>query len=428
MAILKETNERLRNWSGNLEYSSKNFHCPNTIEEVRQIVNQCQKITALGSRHSFSRIADNHENQISLENLNKIVSINRESLTVTVEAGMRYGELAGYLQQNGYALHNLASLPHINIAGAVSTATHGSGLTNGNLSTAVSAIEFVNADGESVTLSKQNDGELFNAVVVGLGAFGIITKITLDIEPTFDMKQVVYCNLPMKELENNFTAIMSSGYSVSLFTDWQNKNIKEVWIKSRVDDDTTTANSEFYGAKPADRNLHPIETESAEKCTEQMGVAAPWFEIMPHFKLEFTPSSGRELQSEYFVPIEYAYEAMTALEELREQILPYILISEIRTIKADDLWMSPCYRQTCAAFHTTWKQEVNAVMNLLPLIEEKLSPFNAQPHFAKLFTMSPKVIQSRYKKFNEFRDLINEYDPKGKFRNEFLEKIFTSGN
>lgn len=417
------TNKHLTNWAGNLEYSTDNVHYPKTVEQVQEVVKKLNKLKALGSRHSFSKIADSTENQVSLKELNKVVLLDKASNTVTIEAGMRYGELAPYLHENGYALHNLASLPHISIAGACATATHGSGVKNGNLSTGVSAIEFVNAAGDVVTLSKEKDSEQFYGAVVGLGALGIVTKLTLDLQPTFNMKQVVYRNLPMKELEKNFYAILSGGYSVSLFTDWKNKNINEVWIKTRVDDgDTTPAAPEFFGARLATQNMHPVEDQSAETVTEQMGVRGPWFERMPHFKMGFKPSTGKELQSEYFVPIVHAYEAMIAIEKLHEKITPHLFISEIRTIKADNFWMSPCYKKDCVTFHTTWKQEVDTVNSLMPLIEEQLAPFNPIPHWAKLFTMSPTVLQSRYEKIADFKQMVNHYDPYGKFRNEFLNR------
>ena len=237
------------------------------------------------------------------------------------------------------------------------------------------------------------------------------------------MAQVVYRNLPMQELEKNFDAIVSSGYSVSLFTDWKNKNINEVWVKSRADGKgLSPAPAELFGAKAATQNMHPIETESAENCTEQMGVPGAWYERMPHFKMGFKPSAGKELQGEYFVPIEHAYEAIMAIEELHEKITPNLFISEIRTIAADEFWMSPCYKQTCVAIHTTWKQEVDEVMKLIPLLEEQLGPFNAKPHWAKLFTMPSLGLQSRYAKLADFKQLVNQYDPNGKFRNEFLSR------
>lgn len=411
----------LKNWAGNLEYGTGNVHYPSTVEEVQQVIKKCDKLKALGSRHSFNTIADSNANLLSLDKLNKLVSLNKDSNTVTVEAGMKYGELAPYLHQQGFALHNLASLPHISIAGAIATATHGSGVTNGNLSTAVSAMEFVNAKGEVISLSKQKDGDEFNGAVVGLGALGVITKVTLNLLPTFEMKQVVYRNLAISVLKDNFAAIQAAGYSVSLFTDWKNKNINEVWVKRKADASSTAAPVELFGAKLADKNLHPIETESAENCTDQMDIPAPWFERMPHFKMGFKPSAGKELQAEYFVPIEHAYDAIMAMEALHEKTTPHLFISEIRTIAADDLWMSPCHKQTCIALHTTWKQEIPEVMRLLPLVEEQLAPFNAKPHWAKLFAIAPTTLQSRYAQLAPFKELVKQHDPDGKFRNDFLE-------
>jgi xylitol oxidase len=421
--IAQAGNEPLINWAGNLKYSTANVHYPKTIEEVQAVVKKCDKLKALGSRHSFNRIADSKENQISLKEMNKVVSLDKKANTITLEGGARYGEFAAYLHENGYALPNLASLPHITVVGACATATHGSGVKNGNLSTSVSAIEFVNAAGEVVTLSKQKDGDAFYGAVVGLGALGVVTKITLDLLPTFDMKQVVYRNLPLQELKHNFDDIQSRGYSVSLFTDWKNKNINEVWIKSRVEKgDVAASDLELYGARPATQNMHPVEDQSAENVTEQMGIPGPWYDRMAHFKMGFTPSTGKELQSEYFVPIEHAYAAMMAIEELHEKISPHLFISEIRTINADNFWMSPCYKKTCVAFHTTWKQDVDTVMGLLPLMEAQLAPFNPIPHWAKLFTMSPAVVQSKYEKLTDFKQLVARHDPDGKFRNEFLAK------
>jgi xylitol oxidase len=414
--------QHIKNWAGNLEYSTDKIHYPETVEQVQDVVRRVSKLRALGSQHSFNTIADSKDNLVSSKKLNKIISIDKSQNTVTVEAGIKYGELVQYLHDNGHALHNLASLPHISIAGSIATATHGSGVKNGNLATSVSAIEFVNAAGEVVRLSRK-DGDVFNGAVVGLGALGVVTKVTLDLLPTFNMKQVVYRNMPMDALKDNFLAIMSAGYSVSLFTDWSDHNINEVWIKSRESgDETGSAQAEFYGAKPADKNMHPVEDQPAESCTEQMGVPGAWFERMPHFKMGFTPSTGVELQSEYFVPLENGYEAMMAVEKLHEKITPHLFISEIRTIAADDLWMSPCYKKACVAIHTTWKQEWDAVMELLPQLEEQLAPFHPRPHWGKLFTIKPPVLQERIERLGDFKELIKQHDPDGKFRNDFLEK------
>jgi xylitol oxidase len=414
------------NWAGNITYSTDQVHYPESVEQVQETVRSLSKIKGLGSRHSFNTIADSPENLISLQYLNQVVALDRSGHTVTVEGGMRYGELAPYLQQQGYALPNLASLPHISIAGACATATHGSGIYNGNLATAVSALELVNAAGDIVSLSREKDGELFKGAVVNLGALGIVTKVTLDLQPTFNMKQVVYRNLPMGELEKNFLAVMSGGYSVSLFTTWRNRSINQVWVKSVDGDNASVAAPEFFGATLATQHLHPLEELSPENATAQMGIPGAWYERLPHFKMGFKPSAGAELQSEYFVPVEAGYEAMMALEKLHDKIGLYLFVSEIRAIAADELWLSPCYKKACIAFHFTWKQEWEVVRHLLPLIEEVLTPYNAQPHWGKLFTMDPAVLQSRFEKLADFKEMTHQYDPNGKFRNAFLAKYFYS--
>ncbi|HEY4197162.1 MAG TPA: FAD-binding protein [Mucilaginibacter sp.] len=413
---------RLKNWSENLTFSTDNVQYPKTVEEVQQIVKIHPKLKALGTRHCFNNIADSKDDLLSTKELNKVVSLDAKAHTVTVEGGIKYGELAPYLHQHGFALHNLASLPHISVAGSITTATHGSGIKNGNLSSAVRGLEIVLADGSIVHLSKASDPEKLNAAVVGLGALGVITKVTLQTEPTYMMRQRVFLKLPMSQLKPNFEKIVSAGYSVSLFTDWQSDSINEVWIKSRVDTDKDHNQPEFYGAKAATKNLHPIFDHSAESCTEQMGVPGPWYERLPHFKMGFTPSSGKELQTEYFVPLHHAVEAIEAVSRLGKQVGPHLFITEIRTIAADNLWMSPCHNQTSVTIHFTWKPETEAVLKLLPLIEKELAPFNARPHWGKVFTLDPKVLASRYEKMADFKKLVAEYDPHEKFRNAFLNR------
>ena len=227
---------KLQNWAGNLEYSTDRLYSANSLERVRSYVKRQSKLKVLGTRHCFNNIVDSTHNFLSLKSMDEVVALEPEAHTVTVDAGMTYGQLCPYLHSKGYALHNLASLPHISIAGACSTATHGSGEKNGNLATAVSALEIVTAAGEVVKLSRLEDGDAFLGAVVGLGALGVITKITLDIQPTFLMRRYVYENLPLNEVKNHFDAIESSAYSVSPFTDWQKQRIGEVWIKSRVEE------------------------------------------------------------------------------------------------------------------------------------------------------------------------------------------------
>jgi alditol oxidase len=415
--------DKLKNWAGNLEYGTERLSSANSVEQVQEFVAKRNKLKVLGTRHCFNTIANSADEFLSVRPMAQMTALDAAASTVTVEGGMSYGQLCPELDRKGFALHNLASLPHISIAGACSTATHGSGDKNGNLATAVSALEMVTAAGERVQLSRKADGETFCGAVVGLGALGVVTKLTLDVQPTFQMRQYVYENLPMKAWKDGFEAIESSAYSVSLFTDWQGEKFDEVWLKSRVEGGKTfDAPEEFHGAKRANKNLHPIAELSAENCTEQLGVPGPWYERLPHFRMGFTPSAGKELQSEYFVPRPHAVDAVLAVERLRDQITPHLMITEIRTIAADDLWMSPCYKQACVTIHFTWKQDWPAVRRLLPVIETELAPFGARPHWGKLFTMAPSQLHTHYEKMPEFVALCKKYDPRGKFRNEFLDK------
>jgi len=349
-----------------------------------------------------------------------VVGLDKENKTVTVEAGARYGDFSKDLHAQGFALHNLASLPHITVAGACATGTHGSGVSNGNLATAVKALELVMPNGEVKNMDKSDPD--FYAVLVGLGAFGVITKLTLEVQDTFEVQQNVFLDLPMEALKANFDAIMSGGYSVSLFTDWQDKKVSEIWVKQKVKGAPIQMEADFYGAKAATKNIHPILELSAESCSEQMGIPGPWYDRLPHFKMEFNPSAGEELQSEFFVPRENAVAAILAIEKLNDQIFPHLLISEIRTIAADDFWMSPCYHQDSVAIHFTWKPHTKEVMELLPKIEGTLAIFNGKPHWGKLFTMNPKALQQQYEKYPEFLALTKKYDPERKFKNHYLSK------
>ena len=408
------------NWAGNLAYSAKNIVFPKTIDELQKEVLKINNGKALGSRHSFNNVADTQTTLISTSYLDKIISIDTKQSLVWIEPGIKYGTLGIYLDSKGFALHNLASLPHISVAGACATATHGSGDGNGNLSTAVQALEIMKADGTILKLNK-NDPEFYGAVV-NLGALGIVTKMALSIQPSFQVTQEVFENLPMSQLEQNFDAIYKAGYSVSMFTHWIDKNITQVWVKKRVDAKPTPKLKNFFGATAATTNLHPIKVNSPINCTDQMGVPGPWYDRLPHFKMGFTPSNGAELQSEFFVPRQHAYKAIMAVESLHKIIYPSLYVTEIRSIAADNFWLSPAYQQDMIAIHFTWKPETEKVMKILPLIEEKLKPFNYRPHWGKLFTIAPSALQSRYPKFKDFLAMAKKMDPQGKWKNNFLNR------
>ena len=351
------------------------------------------------------------------------IDIDPVGRTVTVDAAIRYGELCGPLDAAGFALHNVASLPHISVAGACATGTHGSGDRSGSLATAVSGLELVVADGQVIQLTRAEDPQSFKLAVVGLGALGIVTAVTLDVEPTYMVRQDVYEDLPLDDLVDQFDEITALADSVSLFTEWRGPTIDMVWLKRRVPDGAVEhAADKLFGATAATAERHPIRRLSADACTPQLGVAGAWYDRLPHFRMDHTPSAGEELQTEYFVPREHAVEAFLAVHALRARIEPLIQVSEVRTIAADNLGLSMANGRASVAIHFTWKPDWDAVRILLPDIEAALRPFEPRPHWGKLFTMSPDELRSRYPRLPDFVDLANRLDPDGVFRNDFVNR------
>jgi len=400
------------NWAGNVSFASE-LQRPRTIEELQELVAAAEKVRVLGTGHSFNRIADSTGALVSVQDLPKVVEVGERG--VTVSAGLRYGEVTAVLQAQGLALHNLGSLPHISVAGACSTGTHGSGDGNGPLADAVSAITFVDARGELVTLTR--DDPDFAGSVISLGALGVTVSMTLDVQPSFQISQVVYDGLPVERLGADLDAVMGSAYSVSAFTDWVDPAVM-VWRKRR---ELTAPEPEWLGAKLADGPRHPIKVMPADYATQQGGVPGPWNERLPHFRLEFTPSNGDELQSEYFVPRGRAAEAFDVLRALGNRFAPVIQVSEVRTIAADDLWLSPSQGRDTVALHFTWIQDEAAVRPVVAELEERLAPLDARPHWGKVFAADATTLAERYPRVPDFIALASKYDPTGKFRNPYLD-------
>jgi len=414
---------RLTNWAGNHVYRAARLHEPESMAELQEIVRSAEKLRVLGSRHSFNDIADSPGDLVSLARLPRIAELDAAASSVTVDGSIRYGDLCQTLDAAGFALHNMASLPQISVAGACATATHGSGDRLGNLATAVSAMEIVTGSGEITRFSQERDsGDLDGAV--SLGGLGAVTKLTLRLQPTYRIRQDVFEGLALSELAEHFDEITASGDSVSLFTEWRGATIDQVWIKRRVGEgEASEAPGALFGAKPATAQRHPIRSMSPDACTPQLGQAGPWHERLPHFRMDRTPSAGDELQAEYIVPRRHAIDALLAVHGLRQRIAPLVQISEVRTIAADDLWLSPSYQRDSVAIHFTWQPDWAGVREVLPMIEAALRPFEPRPHWAKLFTMPFDEVASRYERLPDFIELLSRVDPAQTFRNAFLDRL-----
>jgi xylitol oxidase len=408
----------MRNWGGNYTYRAQRVHRPATLEQLCEIVARAPRIRVLGSRHAFSDIADSAQ-LLALDALPIDLRVDHDASSVSFAAGVAYGALAVALEREHVALANLASTPQISVGGAVATATHGSGDANGNLATAVSALELVSSSGELLAVGRGDAG--FDGLVVGLGAAGAVTRLTLDVEPAYEVRQRVFEGLAWQALFEHFDQISASGYSVSVFTRL-GEAVDQVWVKSRTTAAPDDAHGELFGARPAPSQRHPISGMDPASCTPQLGRPGPWADRLPHFRMGFTPSTGEEIQSEYSVPRRHAVAAIEAVRGLASAIRPLLYVCEIRTIAADRLWMSPQYARDSVALHFTWRRDQEAVERVLIGLEAALDPFQARPHWGKVFLADAATIGGLYEQLPAFAALLERLDPRGAFRNDWLER------
>jgi len=402
------------NWAGNVTFAAARVHHPATEDELARIVAGARRIRALGTGHSFSRVADTTGDLVALDRLPRTVQIDPAAQAVTVAAAITYAELASRLDQKGWALASLASLPHISVAGSVATGTHGSGDRLPCLSAAVRGLSLMGPDGTQLELRRGDPG--FDGAVVALGALGVVTRLTLDVEPAFEVSQRVYERVPLDQLGGELDEVFGAGYSVSAFTGWRDGQAS-VWVKQRPGHPSTG----WRGQHPAGQNVHPVPGMPPEHATEQLAVPGPWHERLPHFRPELPPSAGQELQSELYLPRHRATAAMKALRGLGEQIAPVLHISEVRTVRADDLWLSPACHRDSVTFHFTWIRATAAVLPAVAAVEERLLPLGARPHWAKLNTAAPGQVLAGYEQAGAFRALMHRLDPGGKFATELVD-------
>jgi alditol oxidase len=415
---------RLTNWAGNVTFRAATLHRPASVAGLQRLVASSDRIHALGTGHSFSPVADSPGDLVSLAGLPPVVEADTQRSQVLVSAGLRYSDIAARLQAAGLALRNLASLPQISVAGAVATGTHGSGDGSQGLAAAVSSLEMVTAAGDVLELRRSREPERLAGVVVAMGACGVVTSLTLEAVPAFDLRQWVYEGIPLAEVGRRFDEITAAAYSVSIFTDWGEARQARIWLKQL--EAAPQPPADWLGGRRASTDRHPIAGLDAGNCTPQCGRTGPWHERLPHFRPQATPSAGAELQSEYLISREHAPPAIAALDAIAADLAPVTQVSEIRTVAADTEWLSPCYERPSAAFHFTWVAEPPAVLPVVAQVEAALTPFQPRPHWGKISTIPPAVVASRYPRMDDFRRLASQMDPRGVFLNQALDAYLAS--
>ena len=414
----------LSNWAGNLCFSPSSLHSPTTTASLRALVAATPRLRVLGSAHSFSPCASTDGALLRLHALKDVPPPHLDEATgvLWVPGAMTYSQVVSFLRPSRWALHNLASLPHITVAGSIATATHGSGAGNGNLATAVCGLELCTADGGLLTATPASHGDDFFGMVVGLGALGVVLRVGLQLVPAFELAQDVYENLPLEAACAQLPQVLCGGYSVSLFTTWREPLFEQVWRKRHAAEGVAPQ-LWLGGCVRAKAQLHPIPGAPGEPCTPQLGVVGPSGDRLPHFRAEFQPSAGAELQSEYFVAAAQAADALRAVAGLRARIAPLLHVCEVRAIKGDKLWLSMAEGRDSVAIHFTWLPLESAVRAFLPDLEGVLSSFGARPHWGKVTAIGGRELAARFARMNEFKALREKMDPEGKFRSAWLDEV-----
>ncbi|WP_144763091.1 FAD-binding protein [Curtobacterium sp. 9128] len=410
------------NWAGNLTYRARALERPTSVAAVQALVAATPRLTALGSTHSFNDIADTDAVQVTLAGLPPVLEIDTARRVVRVAAGMTHAQVASGLEARGWALANLASLPHISTAGAVATGTHGSGVRNPSLAQAVVGLDVVRADGSLDHVAV--DDPTLDAHRVALGALGIVTAVELAIEPSYQVATTVHLDLPWDAVSAHFDQVMSDAYSVSMFTAFDDRGARQVWTKHRLDEPAPDVDLVALGARTATGPVHPGENDTAG-VTEQGGVPGPWSERLPHFRSSFTPSTGAEIQAEYLLPAAAAVPALDALRPLAEMLAPILIAAELRTVAADTAWLAPSSERASVGVHCTFRRDADAVAAAVARIEEVLAPFDPRPHWGKVSAATPERLHAAYPHLAEFAALARDLDPAGRFRNGFLDRVLS---
>ncbi|MFZ8910018.1 MAG: D-arabinono-1,4-lactone oxidase [Candidatus Nanopelagicales bacterium] len=408
----------LRNWSDTVDLRGT-VATPRSTAEVAELVRGADRVLALGSAHSFSPVAVTPGLHIETAALPADIAVN--GTTVTVSAGMTYATLGRELHARGLGLAAMASLPHITVGGAIATGTHGSGDAIGTLSSAVTGIEIVTAGGDVRWVRRGVDPD-FGAWVVSIGALGVVTRVEMEVEPTYEVAQTIFAGLDLDVVEADFDAVFGSATSVSVFTRWRPEPDAQLWLKRRIDREGPWPGGPAFGVPPRDDPLHPLEQLDPVHCNPQRGQVGPWHERLPHFRAEFTPSAGDEIQAEYLLPRTHAVEAIRALRALHARITPLLHVTEIRTMRGDDLWLSPAYGADTVGIHFTWHRD-DRIYDVLPEIEEIVLPLGARPHWGKVSTATPEQLQSAFPKLTDFLHFRAQMDPDGRFCGPFVTHL-----
>jgi len=408
----------MKNWSESFQFSATEIATPESTEALQTVIAEAPTAKAIGTRHSFNAVADSPGGVlVDVSTLRDVhLAIDHEQMTASVPAGWTYSQAVRELEAAGVALGNLASLPHISVAGATATGTHGSGDRNPMMSAEIVGVEVVDGEGQLRVVGEGHPD--LGALSLGLGAFGVFTRVVFAVRPTFQVQQDYYRSAPWENVLANLDDIFASAYSVNIHGDFSTDTVRGVWRKHVCDSGEIMVSPERLFGLTLERGQLP------NAATTRLHKPGPWSVRLAHFRPDAAPSTGGdELQSEYFVSRAHAVDALDALRSIGDRIDPHLWGAEIRTVASDDLWISPATGRDTLSIGLTWRKHPEAVHDLLPVVESTLEPFDARPHWGKLFAMEAPRLHALYPRLAEFNALRATYDPAATFASPFLDSL-----
>ena len=419
------------NYGKTWRFSPLWLEMPKTVEQLADIIKNAQKVRVMGARHSWSKGIITEDTLISLDKINRLLEVDQAQKQIRVQAGIRLKDLVARLEKHGLALSNLGSIDSQSLAGAICTGTHGTGINFQCLASQVEAFRMLDAHGNTHTFNK-NDAD-FYAILVGMGCFGIIYEMILNVVESFQLHAIT-TTAPFDEVIENLEDYVTT-YDHFKFW-WLVPNEKLVLFKYNRTQEPPNENNAKRWFK--DELLSVALYRSLVAIGKLKRNA-----LIPMFNRFLTKEGGRDYERinkshiGFLTPVppvhretEWSFDyanAQALLRSYKNLLLKsehsYNFVQEVRFTKSDDFWLSPSYKRDAI-----WL----SMYNIDPQhYDKQLAHFIAfaranggRPHWGKEAAFDTEYLRRQYEKFDEFTTLVKQYDPNGKFENKWTARIF----
>lgn len=421
-----------RNWAGNVQFTAQSFIQPENETEIAAALLKSEQLRVVGTGHSWSTICTTNQNLLNLDRYNKVLQVDKEKLQVTVQPGIKLWQLNEYIDKQGLALKNLGSIARQSLAGAISTATHGTGIGFQILASQIEKFKLIKPDGDILEIHSEKDKDLFNLSIVNLGALGVISEMTINVVPAYQLHDRTYV-APLQEVIDNLDELVEETDHFKL---WWFPHVDQA-VVYRYTRTQQAANDSRLRQWLMDEFL---SVNVYRLLLKAGNINRDWRRninrtlvkkfIQPLNRIEKSYKVFNVLEPPIHREVEWAFDISVAKELLREYT-SFInaskhrinFIQEIRFTKADEYALSPCYGR-----NTMWLGAYNADNfgweELMSDFESLAIKYKGRPHWGKEFNVSATYLQQQYPNFKKFTTLREQFDPTGKLLNDFTKRLF----